>query len=168
MRFTAKRIALLLFAVTFGIFGILIVVAVQEDNERADKIAVTNDPGDLARLIINSSDASLIAAREGRTLKIKYKIDPWALTKGTMKSTFERQTKEIVPAIFDRFPDIDDIQITVDAQFQTIRGDEYRSPILRIEFTRRNAATVHWNKVPYDSLPLIADNFWQHTSFNLP
>lgn len=159
-----KRVVLLLLLIAAGLVGLVMNEAAQKDNERANKIAATKDPGELARLILDNSDANLTATHDGRTLNVEYDIDPWALTNNTIKSMFEYQVKQIVPAIFSRFLDIDDIQITANAQFQTLRGDEYHSPALRIEFTRSNATTVHWDNVLSENLPLVADGFWQHPS----
>lgn len=162
-----KTLRLFVF-IAMGLFGLLSVLAGHKDSDRTNKMATTKDPDELARLILGNSDANLTATQDGHAFSIQYNIDPWALTAGTMKSMFEYQVKQIVPAIFNRFPDINDIQITANAQFQGLRGDEYHSPALSIEFTRSNAATVHWDNVLNENLPLVADDFWQHASFDQP
>jgi hypothetical protein len=55
-----------------------------------------------------------------------------------------------------------------EATLQNIRGNQYHAPVLRIEFTRRNADTINWENVLEKNLPRIADSFWQDPSFDRP
>lgn len=139
-----------------------------EDLRPASRFRAADDPEKLAQSIVGNDDAHLIAAVIDGTFKIKYSLDPWALTKSATRLAFEMQTKELVPAIFSRFHDIDAIQIMADASFQNVRGNQYRAPALRITFTRRNASTINWQNVLADNLPRVADDFWQSSSFDRP
>lgn len=126
------------------------------------------EPEKLAQRIVDNDDAHLIAAVIDGTFKVKYSLDPWAMTANTTLSAFEMQAKEIVPAIFSRFHDVQSIQIMAEATLQNIRGNRYHTPVLRIEFTRRNADTINWQNVLGENLPRIADSFWQDPSFDRP
>jgi hypothetical protein len=151
------------------VFLLIVVVAFygadQKDSERLKNMKEATDPVELARLILNEGDAALTGTRSGSTLDISYHIDPWALTKGTMQSQFNLQTSEIVPDEFKQFPELQKIIIRSDAKFRSKRGDESRGPILKVVFTRRNAATVHWDRIVSTDIPDIADDFWKHPSF---
>lgn len=127
-----------------------------------------DDPEKLAQQIVDNDDAHLIAAVIDGTFKVKYSLDPWAMTRNATLLAFEMQTKEIVPAIFNRFHDVQSINIIAEATLQNTRGNQFHTPVLRIEFTRRNANTINWQNVLGENLPRIADNFWQDPIFDRP
>lgn len=151
-----------------AIVGIVIVIffwfAEIKDAKRADEIETASSPNELVSLLINEADAKVEAKRSGSLLSVSYSLAPWALTVSTTKSTFNLQTSEIVPKVFKRFPDIQQIEITGIGSFRDARGHESIDPALRVKFTRVNADTVNWEKVYSADIPKIADRFWMHPS----
>jgi hypothetical protein len=54
--------------------------------------------------------------------------------------------------------------VTATASFRDdIRGHSRgRGAVLRATFTRANAESIVWDRIAWDDLPLLADEFWQH------
>ncbi|MGD0026886.1 MAG: hypothetical protein ABSC37_20075 [Xanthobacteraceae bacterium] len=125
---------------------------------------VVDDPAQLVVALVNQPKAQATATLAGDTLAVTINLDPYSLTHWTMVLLFEEKTMRIVPAVFDRFPAIERIEITGYAPFQDVRGNRSSEPALKIAFTRANASTVHWPNMNFDDVPKVADSFWEHSS----
>jgi hypothetical protein len=96
----------------------------------------------------------------GRDLFITFSLAPWALTEGTMKSAYLLHVRGIVPGVSAKFPQIDRIEITGEATFTDIRGNDTVEPAYTVVFWRENAAKINWERVRTDNIPLIATKYW--------
>jgi hypothetical protein len=110
---------------------------------------------------IGNSDARPEATLDGDTLHVTFHLDPWQLTTWWTRVTFLKVTRDIVPAAFANFPNIDKIEITGMAASQDKRGHTGHMLFARIVFTRVNANGIEWDNVHNDDLPQIADSYWQ-------
>ena len=78
--------------------------------------------------------------------------------------SFNDVTKQLVPAVLDRFPQFQSIDVIKTTDLIDIRGHESHGPWLKASFRRENSATINWPKVQNDNVHLLADEFWAHPS----
>jgi hypothetical protein len=166
---TLRNGARLFAACSFSFLALVVafalIAAVHEDDERLNAIEAATTPIIFVKLQVNEPQADVQVVQTGVVLAISYKIDPWAMTKSSMQSTFKLKLRDILPGVFRKFRDIDQIDVTTTAAFQDQRGHESRGNLIRASFTRSNAKTIVWEKVALDAMPGLADRFWQHPSF---
>lgn len=103
--------------------------------------------------------------RQGNELRIEYNINTWAvLDKSKMKWSFHDHVSDMVSKIFEKFPDIETINVSAIATLVDMRGNETKEQVLGAGFTRRNAATINWKNVKPDNIPLLANSYYEHPS----
>lgn len=91
-------------------------------------------------------------------LYVRFNTDPWALTKGTRRMAFLALVRGLVPAVFEAFPEVDEISIDGVASYVDIRGHQKSRTAMGVLFTRENAATINWRDVLSENIPRIADS----------
>jgi hypothetical protein len=100
------------------------------------------------------AEATPKATRIRDTLKISLNLEPWSLTVGTTKSTFNIDVQKVVPAVFARFHDIQMVEINGYGPFRDVRGNatanrylgSYSSACARIFCGRRIAGATPPNR----------------------
>lgn len=75
----------------------------------------------------------------------------------TTISAFNLDVYKLVPALFQRFPQVNAVEITGIGKFTSIRGQESEQPFMRVTFTRSNSATIKWDKITFDNVPKLAE-----------
>ena len=115
--------------------------------------------------VLSKSDAHARAQQVGSSLEINYRLDPWMLTASVGKSSFTVHMKDIIPAAFSKFPEVNSITIIATCGTKDKRGHEGRADCMRTTFTRENSASIVWKNISYGDLPQLADAFWQANGF---
>jgi hypothetical protein len=145
-----------------AIIVIVLANAFHSDNERNQKIETTTSPQEFISLEIYEPKANVEVRRSGDNLLVTYDLDPWMMTGGWGKSSFNVELEKIIPGAFYKFRDINSITITATAMYSDdIRGQSRgRGDVLRATFSRANAESIVWDHVVLDNLPRLADKFW--------
>ncbi len=137
-------------------------------DDHAAKVAAAPSPASLVSLIVDEPAAHAAVLVKPPLASVTLDLAPWALTVGSMRSTFNMITAQLVPALFARFPAIGRIEIEGDAPFRDIRGNNSSLPALRVAFNRSNADRVQWHNVVFDDVPKFADTYWAAPGFASP
>jgi hypothetical protein len=150
----------LVLLLAIGIWG-----AWKKDDERNAELASTSDPTRFAQLMISEEAAHTTASLQGNTLQVSFDLAPWSLTTGTTSATFNMKAAFLVPAVFDKFPNISAIDIVGLGEFTDIRGNKSTAPYMHVQFTRANSSTIVWKDIRWANLPQLADKVWAHPAY---
>jgi hypothetical protein len=145
----------------FGIAVCSIGYGFHLDTQRSEKIGTDLAKQDLASFTRDSIDV-LYQVRVEMTDPSEAQISEAgpALTVGTMRTTFNVDTSRLVPKIFNSFPNIMKIRLIRIMTGTDSRGNASQAKAIDLVFSRENSKTINWNRVAFDNLPSLADNYW--------
>ncbi|MCK1618928.1 hypothetical protein IVA96_20270 [Bradyrhizobium sp. 159] len=124
------------------------------------------DPVEYVRAMIAQPRAEVKGEVVGDVLKVQFSMDPWALTKGWVKTIFQKHVKDIVPGLFTKFPNIKEVTLTGMGTFRDIKGNESVEKSMVVRFSRQNASTVNWKNIDTENVMRVADFQWHHPAFD--
>lgn len=124
---------------------------------RSSILSSTSDPEVWIRTYVDEQRFAPSARSDGDKLLVAYAS---AMT----ERSFNEVTKQLVPAVLERFRKFQSIEVIKTTDLIDIRGQESHGPWLKASFTRENSATINWPKVQTDNVHLLADEFWTHSS----
>jgi hypothetical protein len=73
-------------------------------------------------------------------------------------ASFSSLTKKIVPTAFEKFPKIQAIHIVGNLPFTDKRGNDQTAIAIVVQFSRKNSASIRWEKVQLTNVIDIADH----------
>lgn len=127
------------------------------------KEAEARDPVFYVRELVQYPDAIVEVKRNGPQLVVILNVDKWYPQE---KYIFLEATKDIVPAVFKKSSDINDVSMKAIATFVDIRGHQSQGDAFQIDFSRENSKNIVWDNVQIDNLPRISNSYWEHPSFS--
>lgn len=151
-----KKVLFILIAAFIGVATILILTA---GNERRALIDQATTPEQLAAALVYGGK-SQVTFDKG-VLLVDHMVDA-VLSAGTAVSGFNVNVVRVVPVIFARFPQVNSIIFRESGPFHDIRGNESTEEMLRIAFMREDCDRIHWEKIDYDNIPKLGENYWMH------
>ena len=83
---------------------------------------------------------------------------------GTTLSSFNVHVSKLVPAIFAKFPNYNEVLIVGRGKFTNIRGNSSEGDVASALFTRKNAETIKWDNISLSNIPKLADAYGVHPS----
>jgi len=130
------------------------------DDERNQKMDATTSPQEFFSLELPSAEVRRI--KDG--LLVTYDLDPSMWTGSTGKTSFNISLAEIVPKAFYKFHDVNSIMVTATASFRDdIRGHSRGAePCYALHSRGPMRSRLSGDRIAWDDLPLLADEFWQH------
>lgn len=146
------------FAVMLAFLGLATVLFRNAESERQTRIDRATTPEQLAAALI---DGKSTVTFENGVLAVDHTVDA-VLSAGTAISGFNVKVARMVPVIFARFPRVDSIIFRERGPFHDIRGNESTEEMLRIAFMREESDRIHWDKISYDNIPKLGENYWMH------
>jgi hypothetical protein len=130
----------------------------------AAEMESATDPVEFVKLIIDSKHDIGMKGElvDDKNLKIEYSLDSWALIRLTMTASFLVHAKQIVPAVFEKFPKIMEINLTGWSTFTDVRGHTSIGKSMMVRFSRENAATIDWKHIANSDVLVVADDHYGH------
>jgi hypothetical protein len=112
------------------------------------------DPAEYVKLIIHDKDADVKGEMvDNKILKIEYLAPNNWLTRGS----FLARTEQIMPAVFEKFPKIIEINLTGLTTFKDERGHSSVGKFMMVRFSRENSATIDWKSIDANNVMKVAD-----------
>jgi hypothetical protein len=87
---------------------------------------------------------------------------PWAATDWLASGSFLVNAKQVVPAVFEKFPKIMEITSTGLATSTDVKGHSSVGKFIMVRFSRENSATIDWENIAHSNLMIVADDHYQH------
>jgi hypothetical protein len=72
----------------------------------------------------------------------------------------------VVPEVFGKSSDIDNIELKGMGDFVDLKGNHSSDLAFRARFSRSNSSSIQWNNISYSNIPRIADDYWAHPGFS--
>jgi hypothetical protein len=157
-----KKLLRVLFLIAIAVFGIAFLAANRKDVARNAAMENPANPAELVRPAVNDPDAQVTEA-DG-TLEVTYfkeDLTNWLFTEG-----FYSDLVNLVPKVFEKFPSIKTVNVTIKTNFKNIRGNITRGRAMYASFNRDNSASIHWDTISHDDVPKLADDFWAQRSLS--
>ncbi|MGU3493182.1 hypothetical protein ACLBXM_03980 [Xanthobacteraceae bacterium A53D] len=159
---SAERQVLLMlgFALVIGMFFALTQV---RNVGTGRSLADARSPHELAQAVLGSS-VRVLASSDQQTVSVHYDISAWALTRSSIRSSFQNNAIRLMPQMFARMPHVDRVELVADKFYAVVSQREVRQPALSVVFTRASASKVPWASVETDELTRMADKAWASPS----
>lgn len=130
--------------------------------------AQAQDAGDTPQKIVAPLVAGLqgeaIATIEGDKITVVYNMDAWD-TPERMRKGFTMSASEVVPALLQRFPNVQTIVLSGEAKLTGAGGGSKAGLVARAMFTRKKTDSVKWEGFKYsDAVLKAADAYWFHNA----
>jgi hypothetical protein len=148
-----------LFVLIAAFIGLVVLMALNADNDRQARIDQATTPEQLAAALVDGGK-SHVTFDKG-VLVVDHTVDA-ILSAGTAVSGFNLNVVRMVPIIFAKFPQVNSIIFRESGPFHDVRGNESSEEMLRIAFMREDSDRVHWDKINYDNIPKLGENYWMH------
>jgi hypothetical protein len=142
--------------VLLGIAGYIWFTFQSDSRDRAAKLAKSNSPAEIVALLTGKEPSKVSVEHIGGLMRVAIKIDSY------IEGAAAGHAIKLVPQIFERFPDVQEIELRGRADFQDRRGNRSEQDAVRIVFSRSNAKTINWPNMLRADLPHIADRYWLH------
>jgi hypothetical protein len=93
-------------------------------------------------------------------LEIEFDIAPYAASPGAIPSSFGQIVRQIVPEAFQKFPQLQAVDIVAKVSGTDKRGDGYdvAPTVAMVQFSRKNSASIRWDNVRAEDVVDIADH----------
>lgn len=147
-------------AITAWIFS----VKNQSDKEVKDQkyiIETTTDPAILMSAIMTNKKTIPKITITNDRMGVAYSLDEMGKAEA-MRTLYNIYVRQFVIVAFDRWPKINRIETVGTVSLIDARGNERVDTGIKSVFTRKNAASIKWENVPYNNVPNIADEYWVH------
>lgn len=130
-----------------------------------DAAAAAGDPVRFARALGPRIEAVLQPARNPvtglidkvETLTIRIDLEPVPSGNRAAREAFGRRVAELVPAVLDRFPSVEYVDVRGTARMVDVRGRESVEEVLRAGFHRPDVGDVNWPKVRPENVFALAN-----------
>ncbi|QHP69555.1 hypothetical protein EI171_21050 [Bradyrhizobium sp. LCT2] len=150
-----KKLLWILIAVFIGLAA---VTAFMPDERRA-RIDQATTPEQLAEALLYGGKST--ASLNNGVLAVNYTPDA-VLSASAAVTGFNVNVARVVPVVFAKYSQVNSIIIRESGPFRDIRGNDTTEEMLRIAFLREDAERVHWDKINYDNIPKLGENYWMH------
>jgi hypothetical protein len=118
-------------------------------------------PLDVARSVF----AGFESVPDDNKFSFKYQDKRWHSDK-TERDAFLKRTRDLVPLIFEKFPEADSVIIEAYTDFVDIRGNEFNEQVFSVLIDRKNSDSTNWANVKLDDIMEFAD-YWQSPAVKL-
>ncbi|WFU37368.1 hypothetical protein QA640_23035 [Bradyrhizobium sp. CB82] len=155
----ARRMKKVLFILVAAFVGLVMVLVFNTENERQIRIDQATTPEQLAAALLDGGKSQVTF--DNGVLVVGHTLDA-VLSASTAVSGFNVNVARMVPVIFARFPQVNSIIFRESGPFHDIRGNESTEEMLRIAFMREDSDRIHWDRISYDNIPKLGENYWMH------
>lgn len=87
------------------------------------------------------------------------------ITSGWLRSQALFDVSAYLEKVFSGNPELTNVEFVLLSKLVDLRGNESIEPIMRIVFTKENSAKMNWRNFNASNLPRVADEYWEHPSF---
>ncbi|NLB52098.1 MAG: hypothetical protein GX808_04075 [Syntrophomonadaceae bacterium] len=87
-------------------------------------------------------------------------------TKNTTRQSMLIKSPEIFGMAFADRSELNSITINWYLDLVDLRGNEKVGKVMTITFDRENAETINWENINPENIPLVADQYWEHSLFS--
>lgn len=127
------------------------------DRAREATLASSSDPAAIVAALAIKKPGDVKVERAGNLMLVS--IDIGGIY---VEGDATEKAIRIVPALLQRFPGIDEVDLRLRTGFQDRRGNRSQQDAVRVVFTRKNAATIRWENMLRDDVKRVADRYWVH------
>ena len=75
-------------------------------------------------------------------------------------------SKDIFEKMFNKFSAVETVCLIWTFPLVDVKGNIKLGNVVLIDMTRENAKSINWANFLTDNLPVVADSYWQHPTFN--
>jgi hypothetical protein len=87
------------------------------------------------------------------------------LSNDFIKRGMWRDSAKLFAAVFEEYPDLDSVYIYWQFPLVDQKGNEKLGEVMRIGMYRETAESINWENFLTENFPAVADNYWQHPTF---
>jgi len=141
----------------------------EADAVAAKREEAAKDPITYAAYLIGEGHSVKAERHNDGSLVVSYQLDPYSVSSAKqIRETYLIQAKELFTELYTRFPGLHAVDLNGVGTLVSLRGQENSAEVAKMRFTKDNAATIKWENVPKENLPLVADKSWFHPALKMP